>query len=71
MICSGCGTQSAGGDVLCGGCGKETSRRVFRVGQALREQRKPNGAKEWRWSALLIPSALAFTLIGIVFLIFT
>jgi hypothetical protein len=75
MICTGCGAQAGGSDVgsdvLCGGCGKVKRRRVFRVGQALREQRKPDGASGWRWSALLIPSALAFTIIGIVYLICT
>lgn len=71
MICNGCGAQAAGSEVLCGGCGKDKSRRVFRVSQALREQRKQNGAEGWRWSALLIPSALAFTIVGILFLICT
>ncbi len=71
MICTGCGAQSAGSEVSCGGCGKDTSRRVFRVSHALREQRTPRGATGWRWSALLIPSVLGATVIGIVFLICT
>ena len=71
MICTGCGAQAGGSNVLCGGCGNDKRRRVFRVGQALREQSKPSGVNGWRWSALLIPSALAFTIIGIVFLICT
>lgn len=69
MICNGCGAQAAGSEILCGGCGKDKSRRVFRVSQALREQRKPTSAKGWRWSALFIPSVLAFAAIGILFLI--
>ena len=69
MICSGCGTQSADSDTLCGGCGRNAHRRVFRLGQAMREQAPRDGGETWRWSALLLPSALAFTLIGILFLI--
>ena len=71
MICSGCGAQSAQSGNLCGGCGKPAQRRVFRLGQAMREQAPREGANAWCWSALLIPSALAFTIVGIIFLICT
>lgn len=71
MICTGCGTQSAGSDNVCGGCGKNTQRRVFRLGQAMREQAPRDRGNGWRWSALLLPSALAFTIVGMVYLMFT
>ncbi|WP_332879024.1 hypothetical protein [Massilia sp. S19_KUP03_FR1] len=71
MICTGCGTQSAGSDNVCDGCGKNAQRRVFRLGQAMRQQAPRGGGNGWRWSALLLPSALAFTIVGIVFLIMT
>lgn len=71
MICTGCGTQSADSGTICGGCGKHAQRRVFRLGQAMREQAPRDRGTGWRWSALLIPSALAFTISGIIFLLCT
>lgn len=83
MICTGCGTQSADSGVLCGGCGNAQHKAggkedqpggkpaIFRLGQAMQQRAIADGVKGWNWGALLIPGALAFALIGLVYLICT
>lgn len=69
MICTGCGTPSAPNDQVCGGCGRDAQRSAFQLGQTMREQ-TPRATREgWCWSALWIPSALGFVLVGIIFLL--
>lgn len=69
MICTGCGAPSAPNDQVCGGCGRDAQRSAFQLGQAMREQ-TPRATREgWCWSALWIPSALGFVLVGIIFLL--
>ena len=83
MFCTGCGTHSADDDVLCGGCGNAQRKAggtnsqpggkpaIFRLGQAMQQRAIADGVKRWRWGALLRPGALAFALIGLVYLICT
>jgi hypothetical protein len=83
MICTGCGTQSADSDVLCGGCGNAQRQArgndaqpaakpaIFRLGQAMQQRAITDGSKGWNWGAWLIPGALAVALTGLVCLGFT
>lgn len=66
MFCTGCGTQSAGSDLFCGGCGNAqrqfsgtdahlaSTTAVFRPGQTMQAAATPDGVAGWSWGAFLL-----------------